>query len=255
MATRTSTRPDCTQHQRRDAQGHRPRRIDVTDRHEHQHRKRAQQHGVGHLWQPPHIEVERDDVPVGRKSGEEVIARRDLRLHLTEAVSAGQQDERPDRESRAGGQQAGPHHQQHRHEHVGEVVHDVVQPRAVVAGQPLLHPKAASQPPVGGVDERRQREQQEDVAKTTVEHRQGRRQREDRTQGGVQMGHPGHRRERYSRRSALGKFSHTGTPQKCVPSVHRGATMRFRSTQGGPRNFPSCGWTACTCEISSMDAR
>ena len=47
-----------------------------------------------------------------------------------------------------------------------------------------------------------------------------------------------------SRRSAFGQVVHTGTPQKCVPSVQRGETIRLRSTHGGPRNRPSWGWTA-----------
>lgn len=67
-------------------------------------------------------------------------------------------------------------------------------------------------------------------------------------------GGPQASRLRQSSRVACGKSRQTGTPQNLVPSVHRGETSPLRTTQGGPMNRVSRGWTARTCSISSIDA-
>src|SRR4029079_13169359 len=90
-----------------------------------------------------------------------------------------------------------------------------------------------------------------------MRERHGRREeRDDTTDGCVEMRDPREdRHQGYSRRSAFGNEFQTGTPQKCEPSVHRGDTILLRSTHGGPRKRPSCGWIDLTCVISSIDAR
>ena len=47
-------------------------------------------------------------------------------------------------------------------------------------------------------------------------------------------------------RSTAGKLLHTGTPQKCSPSVQVGVMRPARSTQGGPMWRARRGWTART---------
>lgn len=89
-----------------------------------------------------------------------------------------------------------------------------------------------------------------------IEDRDGREQRENRATGRIEVGEPrGERRAlrlrarlrrtavalakaatacHYNRLVTAGKSRHTGTPQKCVPSVQRGEMSPLRITHGGP---------------------
>ena len=96
-----------------------------------------------------------DDVPVGRKADEEVVL--GLRVGLGEPVGARQHgrrgeapvEEAPRRDQEHGG-----------HDHVVQVVDDVVEAPPVDPGQHLGHPRGAREGPVDRVDHQRDEHQQ-----------------------------------------------------------------------------------------------
>ncbi|MEI2827169.1 MAG: hypothetical protein V9F04_12755 [Dermatophilaceae bacterium] len=78
--------------------------------------------------------------------------------------------------------------QQHdRRETVGEVVDDVVQQRAVESGQHLLDPAPAGEQPVRPVDDHRDEEKPQRRRHLALLDRDDHKEREDRTEGGVEM--------------------------------------------------------------------
>ena len=126
-------------------------------------------------------------------------------------------------------------------------------------GQPLRHACAPGQHAVGGVDDDLQPQIEERCAVVAVDDRVVRQEREDEPAGRVEVNEPGGNDGRSSAATDAGrrpgKSLHTGTPQKCEPSVQRGEISPLRITHGGPMWRPMRGCTARTCSISSIDAR
>ena len=100
------------EHDRQAAQHRRPRRIHVADPHEDQRAQRQQDGRVDPRRQPGAIQVQRDDVPVGRETGEEMVAV--LASASAEAVRAAQQHRRTTRAIPIRRQQRRAVQQQHR---------------------------------------------------------------------------------------------------------------------------------------------
>ena len=118
-------------------------RVQVTRGHEREngeHQDQRQRHG----GRPPHdVDVERHDVPIGRKPDEEMIV--GLRIDLAEAVGTG--DERHEQPGAAEGlDQSGSPDQQERQARVRLEIDQVIQPTTVEPGQHLAHARAAGQP-------------------------------------------------------------------------------------------------------------
>ena len=127
--------PDQAKRDRQAAEAGRLRRVDVADADEDERAQHDQDRAVDRSGQAGGEEIEGDDVPVRGKTCEEVIIR--LGVRRAEPVGAAQQHEAGDRDAPSGGQHARVIQQQHRQEHEGQVVHDVVEPRAVESRQHL----------------------------------------------------------------------------------------------------------------------
>ena len=77
--------PKCAEDDGRALPSRRARRVDVTDGDEYQHDERQQDERVGRGRQTHGDHIQRDDVPVGRKASEEVIAATKQKVHALTA--------------------------------------------------------------------------------------------------------------------------------------------------------------------------
>ena len=156
---------------------------------------------------------------------------------------------------------AAPPHGQGRHEHIGQEVHQVVERLAAEPGEPLGHACPPCQPAVGGIHRDLQPQVEERRSVVALDDRDrppGRPARSRwRCRGAPARPRrwPGFIGTSYRRRTTAGKSLHTGTPQKWVPSVHRGEIEAVADHAGRADVPADRGCTARTCSISSIDAR
>ena len=180
--------PDSSKRHRQGPPGRRPRRIHVANRDKHHERQEEQDHRVRGGCPTNDVQVEHDDVPVRRETGEEVI--RCLRGVLAESVGAreqhrGHHDSRPPIRN----EQCVPH-EKCRHEYVGQVVDDIVELAAVEPGCAGGDVGAPGKNTVRGVNDEGEREPEEGVAIPIVEDAVEREKGAECAAGRVQVDEP-----------------------------------------------------------------
>ncbi len=130
--------------------------MDADDGHELQHREDEADRDAAPRRRPEHEEVEDHHVPAGGEAAEPEVGR--LHARVGEIDGGARHDHRAERERRVGRHEIGAPEGDDGHDHVGEIVDDEVEQRAVDEGSALRYPQRAGEGAVDPVDDERNAE-------------------------------------------------------------------------------------------------
>src|ERR1035437_1625368 len=177
-------RPDYSKRERERTERDGSIWINELERHEHHHGEQQQNGNVEDGAGAETEKIKRDQVPIVREAEEVIVL--GLGLRPAKSINACEDDEtrQPQAPSRARND-PGLQHQKHRRHGVGEVVHDVVEQRAVEGRHASLDHQPAGEGTVAGIDNRRRAHREERRAEVALRGGVDREQAERRAQSGI----------------------------------------------------------------------